>query len=143
MKLSLPLISSAVILTTLGGCSMCCGPYDYDYPTFGGKHERVDRTYGRVGSVFSDPQAGYGGDPADSNRELSEPLSNPKTEKTGDGETDADIEAFKKELESISPKPKSDLNLDNELEELPEPPNATKGPTAQRMPRSRSQWQWR
>lgn len=43
------------ILTGTTGCSICCGPYDYDYPTFGGLKQRVDRRHGRVGSVFSDP----------------------------------------------------------------------------------------
>ena len=122
---------------------MCCGPYDYDYPTFGGKHERVDRAYGRVGSVFSDPQAVYGGESADSNREIPEPLRKSNADKDGGGDTNADIEKFKKELESISPKDKSDLNLDDELEELPEPPATAKDPTAQGLPRTRSQWQWR
>lgn len=42
------------------GCSMCCGVYDYAYPTFGGKHERVDPEYGRVGSIYSDPLADPG-----------------------------------------------------------------------------------
>jgi hypothetical protein len=46
---------------------MCCGPHDYDYPNFGGKHERVDRSYGRVGSLFSDPMAYPTGGSSDSN----------------------------------------------------------------------------
>ena len=37
------------------GCAICCGPDDYNYGTYGGLHERMDRRYGRVGSVFSDP----------------------------------------------------------------------------------------
>lgn len=36
------------------GCAICCGPDDYNYPTYGGKHQRSDMQYGRVGSVFSD-----------------------------------------------------------------------------------------
>lgn len=39
---------------------MCCGVYDYDYPTYGGLVPRTDRSYGRVGSVFSDPNAPAG-----------------------------------------------------------------------------------
>lgn len=38
-----------------GGCSMCCGTHDLDYPTYGGRHTRSDRQWGRVGSIFSDP----------------------------------------------------------------------------------------
>lgn len=45
-------------LVASGGCSMCCGVFDYDYPTFGGRHERVDRQWGRVGSIYSDPNFG-------------------------------------------------------------------------------------
>lgn len=47
-------------LIAISGCAMCCGPHDYDYPNYGGKHERYDATYGRVGSVFSDPYANHG-----------------------------------------------------------------------------------
>jgi len=35
------------------GCAMCCAPHDEDYSAFGGIHERQDRRYGRVGSVFA------------------------------------------------------------------------------------------
>jgi len=51
----------AVILTLVGlssGCSMCCGPMDYAYPTHGGKWERADRYHGRVASAFYDASAG-------------------------------------------------------------------------------------
>lgn len=44
-------------LATLAGCAMCCSPFDYSYPTFGGKWQRTDREHGRVGSVFT-PHAG-------------------------------------------------------------------------------------
>ncbi|MFT7629341.1 MAG: hypothetical protein ACI87E_000339 [Mariniblastus sp.] len=59
----------AIAATSLStfGCSMCCGPYDYDYPNYGGLEERVHPDYGRVGSIFSDPNAGYGGPSSDSN----------------------------------------------------------------------------
>lgn len=50
MLISLPLAS-------LAGCAMCCSPFDYSYPTYGGKWQRVDREHGRVGSVFT-PHAG-------------------------------------------------------------------------------------
>ena len=48
------------------GCSMCSGPYDYDYPNFGGAVQRSNANWGRVGSVFSDPGP-FGGPSADSN----------------------------------------------------------------------------
>lgn len=45
----------AVISTPfLSGCSTCCSTDDYNYPTYGGKWERTDRQYGRVGSIFTD-----------------------------------------------------------------------------------------
>ena len=55
------------ILVFASGCSMCCGPFDNDYPTFGGKHVRANRSYGRVGSVLSDPVSSLNGPSADSN----------------------------------------------------------------------------
>ena len=48
-------LATATLCVSLFGCSMCCGPYDYDYPTYGGKIQRTDPAYGRVGSIFSDP----------------------------------------------------------------------------------------
>lgn len=67
MKRLIALIT--IISATVGatGCNMCCGPYDYDYPTYGGKFTRADARYGRVGSIFSDPNAKRGGPDADSN----------------------------------------------------------------------------
>jgi len=46
---------------------MCCGTFDYHYPTFGGRLQRANPEYGRVGSVFSDPYAAAIGPSADSN----------------------------------------------------------------------------
>ena len=58
------LLSATALLYT--GCSMCCGPFDYHYPVFGGTVQRSDPVHGRVGSVYSDPGP-FGGPPADSN----------------------------------------------------------------------------
>lgn len=47
------------LVTVCGmGCAMCCGPDMYTYPTFGGRVQRQDPEYGRVGSIFSDPADG-------------------------------------------------------------------------------------
>lgn len=54
----LAMLASSLLLGS--GCSMCCGVYDYDYPTYGGLVPRMDRSYGRAGSVFSDPNAPTG-----------------------------------------------------------------------------------
>ena len=59
--------SGSVALAGFAGCSMCCGPYDYHYPTFGGRVQRADPEYGRVGSIFSDPYTAGTGLDADSN----------------------------------------------------------------------------
>lgn len=65
MKNLVILFAALMICST--GCSMCCGPFDYDYPTFGGKHLRANRSHGRVGSILSDPMTALGGASADSN----------------------------------------------------------------------------
>lgn len=54
---------------------MCCGPYDYHYPVFGGRIQRADPEHGRVGSIFSDPNLAGSGPAADSN--LVQPESRP------------------------------------------------------------------
>jgi hypothetical protein len=42
-------------LLAFTGCSICAPGFIDDYATVGGKWERADPTYGRVGSPFSDP----------------------------------------------------------------------------------------
>ncbi len=94
------------------GCSMCCGPHDYDYSNFGGKHQRVDPRYGRVGSIFSDPNASFVGDSADSNLE---PQPDPRS--NSDRESDRIKREFDDELELIDPIRDSQPGL----EKLPDP----------------------
>lgn len=48
------------------GCAICCGPFDYHYPTFGGSVQRSDPVNGRIGSIYSDPGP-FGGPSADYN----------------------------------------------------------------------------
>lgn len=44
------------------GCAMCCGLYDNDYLATSELLQRTNPSQGRVGSVFSDPQAGVSTD---------------------------------------------------------------------------------
>lgn len=44
----------AVAAISQSGCAMCCGVDDYTYPTYGGKWQRTNAVYGRVGSTLSD-----------------------------------------------------------------------------------------
>lgn len=112
------------------GCSMCCDTYDYHYPTFGGKHQRADPVYGRVGSIFSDPGANPGGPGPDSNLKQVEDKS-------------------RRDLPDI-PEPGMDDPL-FENQNLPNPstePNVTPGPDDNASlqlpnPRSRSRQTWR
>ena len=88
MKRWIGLLSLAIATTGMFGCSMCCGPYDYDYPTFGGKHQRVNPNWGRVGSIFSDPTAAVGGPSADSNLE---PPPSPRRNNLDDDDGDSQL----------------------------------------------------
>jgi hypothetical protein len=36
----------------LGGCAMCCAPFDYNYQATAGRWVRTNPTTGRVGSAF-------------------------------------------------------------------------------------------
>jgi len=101
-------LGASVALT---GCSICCSPFDYDYPTFGGKHTRATRNFGRVGSVFSDPFLSTGGPGADSNltpHEGPPPLR--PTEADEDLEDDLDLDA------DLDSDPDKDLDLDTDLD---------------------------
>jgi len=131
----------AILTLTLGttfGCSSCQGPYDYDYPNFGGKHQRVDPTYGRVGSIFSDPNADNFGPSADSNLKVPEPPRVTNTDDTEiDQEPDLDLDA---ELQEMRNELKLEGNRE-EIEPMLDPPSDTEtlpdpesdGPTASRF----------
>jgi hypothetical protein len=45
------------LLAFSSGCAMCSSCDDYTYPAYGGRWERLDPCYGRVGSVFT-PEVG-------------------------------------------------------------------------------------
>ena len=104
---------SAILILTLSliasvGCSMCCGPDDFNYPTYGGIHQRADPARGRVGSILSDPYAPVAGLSADSNLDpYPEPRSNSDT-----GAFDSDDEDFDDDLD------REDEDLDDDLEDL-------------------------
>ena len=68
MKRLLLTMLLAVCLPVVSGCAMCCGPFDYAYPTYGGKWERGDRFWGRVGSPLSGA-----GTPIDGVGEIADP----------------------------------------------------------------------
>ena len=125
MKNQIAFIIAALFCFLSTGCSMCCGPYDYDYPDFGGKHQRQDRQHGRVGSILSDPLAPrVGGASADSNLLPPPPLrsSEPRDadddsdfDSDRDDEFDDEFDDLRRDmddLEDITP-------LDSDGEELP------------------------
>ena len=117
MKNQIAFLIAALFCFLSTGCSMCCGPHDYDYPDFGGKHPRQDRQHGRVGSILSDPLAPRaGGASADSNLLAPPPLrSSEPTEATEDPERDEDMDDIRRDLEDLE-----DITpLDSDGEELP------------------------
>jgi len=91
---------------------MCCGPFDYDYPTFGGKQLRANRSHGRVGSILSDPMTSVSGPAAESNLTAPpDPIVVDPDEETVDLENDEDFnreedlkfEGLDDDLEPIEP----------------------------------------
>lgn len=51
-------VASFVLLILCSGCaSMCDSSFDCDFHAFGGLRDRVDRTHGRVGSIFDPAEA--------------------------------------------------------------------------------------
>ena len=74
------------------GCAMCCGPFDYHYPNYGGAIQRSDPVRGRVGSIFSDPGP-LGGPSADYNLKPHEGGSaSTSFDSEDDGLDDGDLE---------------------------------------------------
>lgn len=102
----------------LTGCSMCCGPYDYHYPTFGGKHQRTDPTHGRVGSIFSDPNATLGPS-SDSNLVPHPAVEVPSV--PDDEDMDEEVEDLDLELDDDDDLRPLDRFDDEDIDELPEP----------------------
>ena len=99
---------------------MCCGPYDFDYPTYGGIHQRANPSQGRVGSIFSDPLYVSTGPSADSNlKDYPEPRQRLE-EAEAEEERDRAAEDLDDDLEGLDEK-ELDLDideLDRELKEL-------------------------
>ena len=91
------------------GCSACLGPDDFNYPTYGGIHQRADPARGRVGSIFSDPYANVAGLSADSNLE---PYPDPPSNNADTDESDDDEDDFEDDFE------REDEDLDDDLENL-------------------------
>ena len=114
MKNRISLLIAALVCFLSTGCSICCGPYDYDYPDFGGKHQRQDRRHGRVGSILSDPLAPRaGGASADSNLQPPPPLKSLEPlEDDFEPDRDDELDDIKRDLEDITP-------LDRDGEDLP------------------------
>ena len=110
MKRSIFIIFVATLSVGSLGCSMCCGPFDYDYPVYGGKFERVDSRYGRVGSIFSDPNAPDDGPGPDSNLE-----ARPTNDK---GRSIEELPPPKELIESFREKQTSAEMSDIEVEEF-------------------------
>ena len=152
MKNRIAFIILAAVTIGTTGCSMCCGPYDYDYPAFGGLNPRVDQRNGRLGSVFSDPNAMVVGDSADSNlTPPPEPKSSTIDEMGDEDDPEEELRKIEKDLERQRQKNKlnrEDDPLDPEsLESLPEPDtNTDNNGTASRLWRNRplrSKQTWR
>ncbi len=99
-----------------GGCAMCCGPYDYHYPNFGGSVQRSDPVWGRVGSLYSDPGPFFGGPSADSNLKPHEgdPASSESLE---------DINGNSPKLDPPDKRRKFDEMSDPENSDILPPPN--------------------
>ena len=124
---------AVIVCCGLTGCSSCCGPYDYHYPTFGGKHQRVDPTHGRVGSIFSDPNATLGPSsysnlephpaieaptvPADDDLddELDDDLDDDLEELDADDEDLRPLDRFKDDGDQIDELPSPDDSEDSEV----------------------------
>ncbi len=104
-----------IVCCGLTGCSMCCGPYDFHYPTFGGKHQRVDPAHGRVGSVFSDPNVMIGPS-SDSNLEPHPAIEAPRV--PADDDSDLEDMDSGEDDDDLTPLDRFDRN---DVEELPDP----------------------
>lgn len=101
----------------VAGCAICCGPYDYNYPAFGGTVQRSDPVHGRVGSIYSDPGP-FGGPSSDSNLK---PHDSGQNNSTFDGDEE-DLEPLNGEDILTPPDLLEDNGSDNRNSDLLPPP---------------------
>ena len=147
-------LTCTLIICSLFGCAMCCGPYDDDYNLFGGSYQRVDAAHGRVGSALSDPYYQGGGPSADSNLAPETPRRIPSNSGDGSGGTDetgsnSGEDKTDQEIRDQIEKLRREMELDGKTPELPSPnkspsPDTSSPETAQgwqnRLRQSRGQW---
>ena len=122
------LAAIAITAVFFSGCAMCCGPYDYHYPTFGGIVQRADPVWGRVGSPYSDPGQ-FGGPSADYN--LAPQEYNPTKSDFDDGIDDLEpLDVGDEDLDPIDPPNGggSDSRNSDSDEVLPPPPENDERP---------------
>ncbi len=110
-------IIGCILVAHLSGCALCCSPYFDDYPNFGGRIQRSNAEWGRVGSVFSDPYMAGNSLSADSNLEqyeLDPPRRNSDTQEPSSDSNDftdpAADELPKPILDDKLPAPKTQTN---------------------------------
>jgi len=105
------------------GCSMCCGPYDYEYPMMESTtYPRIDPEYGRVGSIFSDPNVGMGSVPrtnADLPVETPESANDLEDDGLDDPDFDNDIQDTLPGPDDPSINPQGDIDTSASLERMP------------------------
>lgn len=94
---------------------MCCGPHDFDYVTFGGKHQRSNPSWGRVGSVFSDPGTFALGPGPDSN------LTTDEERRQKANEQNLNDDTLLEDLDKGLNEQNLLKEMDRELQELNEP----------------------
>ena len=128
---------AVIVCGGLTGCSSCCGPYDYHYPTFGGKHQRVDPTHGRLGSVFSDPNVPLGPS-SDSNLAPHPTVESPSVPADDDDDDDIDDDLEELDLDDEDESRPLDRLEDDDVEELPRPDEDDGEVTASRFWRQRA-----
>lgn len=108
---------------------MCEGPYDFDYPAYGGIHHRSNPTYGRLGSTFSDPNYAGLGPSSDSNLKPhpesqfggnldDESLEGDFDLERADEDLDDDLEGLDDDLEELDRRLKELDGRDGELESI-------------------------
>jgi len=97
---------SGLMLAASSGCAVCSSMFDYDYSAHGGRWDRGDRAYGRVGSAFQPAEVRQ---PADGGPELipsGKPLvddADSAAEGAGDGADDQPGEASETPLVPPTP----------------------------------------
>ena len=117
---------TVLLSLTISGCaSMCDSSYDFDFHVFGGARERLNRSHGRVGSVFDPAEVVAAAPTATPYQAL--PVDDRALEPEGDEDLDAETGDSSEDAQKLRERLLDKLDEIDDLPAIPSPDPGTGG----------------